>query len=131
MNSVSLASLKSSTPAALPSRLANAGGAGDESVEKARDLKRAFSQFVGETFYGEMFKAMRRSAGEPAYLHGGMAEEQFQSRLDQQMSQDLAASEGNPFAEGLFRQQFPDEAALLEANKPTAGLADLGALRRR
>jgi len=130
-SSVTLASLKSSTPAALPSRLAPAGGAGDNSVEKARDLKQAFTQFVGETFYGEMFKAMRSGAGEPAYFHGGMAEEQFQSRLDQQRSQDLAASEGNRFAEGLFRQQFPDQAALLEENKPKAGLADLGALRRR
>ncbi len=131
LNSVTLASLTSSAPAALPSRLANAGQAGDESVEKARDLKKAFSQFVGETFYGEMFKAMRQSAGEPAYFHGGMAEEQFQSRLDQQRSQDLAASEGNPFAEGMFAQQFPAEAKLLEANQPPAGLADLGSLRRR
>jgi Rod binding domain-containing protein len=131
LNSVSLASLRSSTPAALPSRLANAGGAGDDSVEKARDLKKAFSQFVGETFYGEMLKAMRQSAGEPAYFHGGMAEEQFQSRLDMQRAQDLAGSENNAFAEGMFAQQFPDEARLLEANQPQAGLADLGALRRR
>lgn len=136
INTASLASLTSSAPAKLPARLAGAGENRDESVEKARELKQAFSQFVGETFFGQMLKAMRSSVGEPAYFHGGMAEEQFQSRLDQQMSQDLASSGAGSLAEGLFRQQFPDEAQLLDsqqpaAQQPAASLADLGALRRR
>jgi peptidoglycan hydrolase FlgJ len=136
INSVSLGALTASKPATLSSQLAKAGG-NDTDVEKARELKKTFSQFVGETFYGEMFKAMRQSVGKPEYLHGGMAEEQFQARLDMQRAQDLAGSENNSFAEGMFAQQFPDEAhlldeaKLLEETKPSAGLADLGSLRRR
>jgi hypothetical protein len=141
INSVSLSSLAASKPANLPSSLDRSHGVGakggETDVEKAKDLKKAFSQFVGETFYGEMFKAMRQSTGKPEYFHGGMAEEQFQSRLDMQRAQDLAGSENNAFAEGMFAKQFPDEAKLIEEAKPSqvgglkAGLADLGALRRR
>jgi hypothetical protein len=130
INSASLSSLATSKPANLPSSLANAKS-GETDVEKAKDLKKAFSQFVGETFYGEMFKAMRQSTGKPEYVHGGMAEDQFQARLDMQRAQDMAGAENNVFAEGMFAQQFPDEAKLIEQAKPHSGLADLGALRRR
>jgi hypothetical protein len=51
-------------------------------VKQARELKEAFTQFVGETFFGQMLKSMRQTVQEPAYFHGGMAEEQFQARLD-------------------------------------------------
>ena len=30
---------------------------------------------LGETFYGQMIKAMRSSVGKPAYFHGGRGEE--------------------------------------------------------
>ena len=135
MNSVSLSSLAATKPASLPSQLNRSNGVGakggETDVEKAKDLKKAFSQFVGETFYGEMFKAMRQSVGKPEYFHGGMAEDQFQARLDMQRAQDMAGAENNAFAEGMFAQQFPDEAKLIEQAKPQSGLADLGALRRR
>lgn len=135
MNSVSLSSLSASKPANLPSSLDRSRGVGakgaETDVEKAKDLKKAFSQFVGETFYGEMFKAMRQSTGKPEYVHGGMAEDQFQARLDMQRAQDMAGAENNVFAEGMFAQQFPEEAKLIEQAKPQSGLADLGALRRR
>lgn len=135
INSVSLGSLAASKPAMPPSQLDAKGVERD--VEKARGLKKTFAQFVGETFYGEMFKAMRQSVGKPEYFHGGMAEEQFQARLDMQRAQDLAGAENNQFAEGMFAQQFPEEAQLLkeaqgcDEAKPQPGLADLGALRRR
>lgn len=135
INSVSIGSLTTSQPATLPSQLDKTNGlranGAKTDVEKAGELKKAFSQFVGETFYGEMFKAMRQSASKPEYFHGGMAEDQFQARLDMQRAQDLAGSENNRFAEGMFAQQFPEEAKLLEEAKPSSGLADLGALRRR
>ena len=109
--------------------------AGDASVENARDLKQAFTQFVGETFFGQMLKSMRATVGEPAYFHGGLAEEQFQAQFDQQVAQDLAGSGAGGLAEGLFQSQFPNEAALLasQAQRPTdhGGLAGLDALRRR
>lgn len=129
INSVSLGSLAASKPMTLPLQLTAKGGETD--VEKAKDLKKTFSQFVGETFYGEMFKAMRQSVGKPEYFHGGMAEDQFQARLDMQRAQDMAGAENNAFAEGMFAKQFPDEAKLIEQAKPQSSLADLGALRRR
>ena len=129
INSASLGAMSAAKPAMLPSQLSSKGGETD--VEKARDLKETFAQFVGETFYGEMLKSMRSSVGKPAYFHGGMAEEQFQSQLDMHISQDLATSDNNPFAEGMFAQQFPDAARLLEGDQAKRGLDDLGALRRR
>ena len=108
--------------------------AGDASVENARDLKQAFTQFVGETFFGQMLKSMRATVGEPAYFHGGMAEEQFQAQLDQHLAQDMASAGAGGFADSLFRSQFPQEAALLDAEAKPAGdngLAALDALRRR
>lgn len=124
--------LSTSAPAKAPSVLS--GPAPDaSSIEQAREIKEAFGQFVGETFFGQMLKSMRATVGEPAYFHGGHAEEQFQARLDQHLAQDLAASGTNSFADEMFESQFPKEAKLL--NEATAGpspsLEDLTALRRR
>lgn len=138
----SLSPLATSAPARLPAGLSQNSGktAGGERMEEARDLKDAFQQFVGETFFGQMLKSMRQTVSEPAYFHGGMAEEQFQSRLDQQISQDMAASGAGGFADSLFTSQFPDEAALLASSNadPTTGgpqqnnaLEALDTLRRR
>ena len=101
-------------------------------VARAEDIKETFAQFAGETFFGQLMKSMRNTVQEPAYFHGGMAERQFQAQLDQQIAQDLAVSGAADFADGMFRQQFPDEAALLDAqNKQPNGLDQLDALRRR
>lgn len=114
MTPVSISSLNTALRGPAPntaSRAADTAG----SVEEARVLKQAYSQFVGETFFGSMLKSMRQSVGEPAYFHGGMAEEQFQARLDQQMAADLASGQGSMFADSLFRHQFPQAAATLDA----------------
>src|SRR5690606_35299167 len=37
-------------------------------VGKAREVREAFTQFVGETFYGHMLKSMRSTVGKPAYF---------------------------------------------------------------
>ncbi|MEQ8848476.1 rod-binding protein [Botrimarina sp.] len=98
----------------------------------AKQLRQAYTQFVGETFYGQMLKAMRQSVGEPAYFHGGMAERQFQAQLDQHLAQDLAGAGAGGLADELFASQFPSEAALIEASTDTDGpLAALDQLRRR
>ena len=71
------------------------------------DLKAAFTQFVGETFYGQMIKAMRSTVGKPAYFHGGRGEEVFQGQLDQQLAQHLTEATADKFAGPLFEHQFP------------------------
>jgi Rod binding domain-containing protein len=67
------------------------------------DMKSTFQDFVAGSFYQEMMKCVRKMHGKPAYLYGGKAEEVFQGQLDQQVSQDLAHSHGNQFADSLFQ----------------------------
>lgn len=134
LSTPAISPLATSPPAQLPSALAPKPANENVSVEKAREVKEAFAQFVGEAFFGQMLKSMRATVGEPAYFHGGHAEEQFQARLDQQLSQDMAANGASGFADQMFESQFPAEAALLKGAveaAPTEGLHALNALRRR
>lgn len=130
-------------PQAVTDQLAAAkGAAGSDRVAQAKELKQAYTQFVGETFFGQMLKAMRQSVGEPAYFHGGSAERQFQAQLDQHLAQDMGGAGAGGLADDLFASQFPEEAALLaeqvtlaEPVTPAAPtdspLAQLDHLRRR
>ena len=70
-------------------------------------LREAFTQFVGETFFGQMIKAMRSTVGKPAYFHGGQAEEAFRGQLDQKLAEHMTAASAERFAEPLFARQFP------------------------
>jgi peptidoglycan hydrolase FlgJ len=79
MNSINLISTTATKPTA-PASKANDNPA----------LRKAFDQFVGETFYGQMLQAMRKSQTPPAYFHGGQAEEIFTQQLDQILSKKLA-----------------------------------------
>jgi peptidoglycan hydrolase FlgJ len=71
---------------------------GKEQVE----LRQAFDSFVGETFFGQMIKAMRKSVGKPAYVHGGRAEEIFQEQLDQTLAKDMAHASADQFTGPMF-----------------------------
>jgi Rod binding domain-containing protein len=71
----------------------------------ARDdpkLREAFDSFVGETFYSQMLKAMRKLTGKPPYFHGGQAEEIFRTQLDQTLAQNLAKSTAHQFTGPMF-----------------------------
>jgi len=67
-------------------------------------LRETFHEFVGETFFQMMLKSMRKMHGEPAYLHGGQAEEIFQGQLDQHLANDLARNAGGEFSNDLFHR---------------------------
>ena len=73
----------------------------------AEELRERFTQFVGETFFGQMIKSMRAMTDKPAYFHGGRAEEVFQSQLDQKLAEHLTEASADRFAEPLFERQFP------------------------
>jgi hypothetical protein len=88
-------------------------------------LREQFTQFVGETFFGQMIKSLRATAEKPAYFHGGRAEEVFQSQLDQQLAQHLTEASAEQFAEPMFERQFPRF-----ADKQPIGLNTLTELRR-
>lgn len=66
------------------------------------ELKKVFDQFIGETFYGQMLGAMRKSVGKPAYFHGGRAEEVFQAQMDQTLSEHMAQASAGSFSGPMF-----------------------------
>jgi hypothetical protein len=96
-------------------------------AKSPEEVKAAFTQFIGETFYGQMIKAMRSTVGKPAYFYGGRGEEVFQGQLDQQMAQQLTATTAEKFAGPLFEHQFPHLAKQLGQTN----LQELNQLRRQ
>ena len=92
------------------------------------ELREKFTEFVGQAFYGQMFKAMRSTVGKPAYFHGGRAEEVFQGQLDQTMAEQLTKTTASKFAEPMFARQFP---RLAESGSASSELGQLTQLRRR
>ena len=66
------------------------------------ELRQAFDSFVGETFFGQMLKAMRKSVGKAAYFYGGRAEEIFQGELDQTLAKDMARSSADQFTGPMY-----------------------------
>ena len=83
-----------STAAAAPSPPAPGG----DDVQ----LRQAFNSFVGQAFFGQLLQAMRKTVGQPAYFHGGRAEEIFQQQLDQILGEKLAERSGKTFSEPMF-----------------------------
>jgi len=98
-----------------------------QGTKSEEELREKFTQFVGETFFGQMLKAMRSTVGKPAYFHGGRAEEVFQGQLDQTLSQHFTEVTADRFAEPMFNRQFPHLARLAEPND----LNQLAQLRRQ
>ena len=72
-----------------------------EAADK-KELRETFDAFVGQVFYGEMLKAMRRTVDEPAYFHGGRAEEMFQQQLDQMLGEKLSDASADKFSGPMF-----------------------------
>ena len=117
----------------VPTALKGRGGDSDAiplrgKGHSAEEVKEKFTQFVGEAFYGQMFKAMRSTVGKPAYFHGGRAEEAFQGQLDQTMSEHMTKATASKFADPMFKQQFPSLAA---SERSSGGLEKLTQLSRR
>jgi Rod binding domain-containing protein len=104
----------------------------EQQLAAARELKQAYADFVGKTFFGQMLKAMRSTVGKPAYFHGGQAEEMFRSQLDQQLADGMTAASASQIADPMFERQFPQQAATLRAAEAEtqASLGDLEGLRR-
>ncbi|HEY2415667.1 MAG TPA: rod-binding protein [Pirellulaceae bacterium] len=66
------------------------------------ELKQAFTDFVGQTFFGEMMKQMRSTLDKPAFFHGGMGEDIFQSQLDQVMVERISDSSAAKIADPMY-----------------------------
>ncbi len=104
----------------------------EQQLDGARELKQAYVDFVGKTFFGQMLKAMRSTVGKPAYFHGGQAEETFRTMLDQELADHMTTASASQVADPMFERQFPREAATLKAAEKSeqASLTHLQGLRR-
>jgi Rod binding domain-containing protein len=69
---------------------------------KEGKLREAFDSFVGETFYGQMLKEMRKTVGKSAYFNGGRAEEVFRGQLDQKIAEKMAKANAKDFTGPMF-----------------------------
>jgi len=65
-------------------------------------VRQTFQDFVAGTFYKQMFKALRSTENQPAYMHGGKAEEMFQGQMDQQVAENLAREHGSDLVGPLY-----------------------------
>lgn len=86
--------LHPTTPDAGPLKLAP----GKDSPE----LREAFDDFVGQSFFSQLLSQMRKTVGKPAYFHGGMGEELFQGRLDEVLVEHLSEASGDTFSKPMF-----------------------------
>ncbi len=85
-----------------PAQLETAADPGRRKDRGDDELREAFRSFVGETFYGQLLGAMRKTVNKPAYMHGGRAEEIFQGQLDQLLSQHMSEATAETFADPMF-----------------------------
>ncbi len=65
-------------------------------------LRKAFDDFVGQTFFQQMLASMRKTVGKPAYLYGGRAEEIFQGQLDQVLAEKMSAASADSFTGPMY-----------------------------
>ena len=78
------------------------GGPGAETSQQPDELKEAFQDFVGQTFFGEMIKAFRSTQQPSKYFHGGRAEEIFQGQFDQVLTEKLSEASADKIADPLY-----------------------------
>jgi peptidoglycan hydrolase FlgJ len=67
------------------------------------ELKEAFTDFVGQTFFGELVKQMRATLHKSAFFHGGMGEDMFQSQLDQHLVERMSETSGRTFSDPMYQ----------------------------
>lgn len=67
------------------------------------ELKQAFQDFVGKTFFSQMIASMRSTQQESAYFKGGQAEKIFQGQLDQILTDEITKASSSQIAEPMYR----------------------------
>jgi peptidoglycan hydrolase FlgJ len=71
------------------------------------ELHEAFTDFVGQTFFGELLKQMRATVHKSAFFHGGMGEEIFQSQLDQIVVERMSDASAKTFSDPMYQLLTP------------------------
>ena len=67
------------------------------------ELQKAFTDFAGQTFFGELVKQMRATVKKPAFFHGGMGEDIFQSQLDQVLVERISDASAKSFSDPMYQ----------------------------
>jgi len=98
---VSLPGHNSIDTASLRQPLPEAPRLGEEDQDKS-EFAEVFGSFVGQTLFGQMLKAMRKTVGEPAYFHGGRGEEIFREQLDQVLAEKMSDACSDKFSQPMF-----------------------------
>ncbi len=66
------------------------------------EVRDAFHDFVGQTFFTQLLSEMRKTVDKPAYFHGGQAEEIFQGQMDQVLAERLSDASAEQFSGPMF-----------------------------
>jgi peptidoglycan hydrolase FlgJ len=66
------------------------------------ELREAFTDFVGQTFFGELVKQMRATVHNSEFFHGGMGEDIFQTQLDQIMVERMSKTSAKSFSDPMY-----------------------------
>jgi hypothetical protein len=66
------------------------------------EVRAAFDDFVGQTFFNQLLTEMRKTQTKPAYFHGGQAEEVFQAQMDQVLAERLSDATAETFSGPMF-----------------------------
>ena len=66
------------------------------------ELREAFTDFVGQTFFGELVKQMRSTVHKSEFFHGGMGEDIFQTQLDQIMVERMSKTSAKSFSDPMY-----------------------------
>lgn len=65
-------------------------------------LRKTFYSFVGQTLFGQLLQAMRKTVGRPAYFYGSRVESIFQRQLDQLLAERISDASADRLAEPMF-----------------------------
>jgi Rod binding domain-containing protein len=80
------------------------GEATDQAQAPENDeLRQAFQDFVGQTFFSQMIASMRSTQEGAAYFNGGRAEKIFQGQLDQMLSEELSDASASKISDPMYK----------------------------
>ena len=77
----------------------------EETLAEANEkqFREVLHQFIGQTLFGQMLKAMRATQEKNPYFHGGQSEEIYQSMLDMQLTDQLTNASSRTISEPMYR----------------------------
>jgi hypothetical protein len=88
--------------------------AGRVSQARGDELRQLVGEFVGNVFYGTVFRQMQASKLKGKYMHGGRGEEIFQAQLGMELAKRMGRAASDPVANSLyesFRRHLEKSAA--------------------